>query len=153
MGKHTSGVGPSTSLSSGGELGALGSMSQFTSSSWLDEQHDLQALARDIRADINRRDALADRQDAAGSRQANVQAQKKLAGLVARVGALEGGLRELGMAGLSEGEMHRRTDMVARLRDECESLGKIVTAARLTRSRNAWQRASISAVLPEPTGL
>lgn len=130
-------IGPSASSSSSsatttGGIQAMSGLSQFTSSSWLDEQHDLQSLVRDVRADINRRDALGDRNDIAGSQQANVQAKKKLAGLLARVGALEGGLRELGMAGMSEGEMQRRADMVLRLRDECERLGRMVTVARLT---------------------
>jgi regulator of vacuolar morphogenesis len=34
------------------------------------------------------------------------------------------------MLGLSEGELQRRTDMVARLQDDCEKLGKMVTVAR-----------------------
>jgi len=33
---------------------------------------------------------------------------------------------------MSEGELQRRTDMIARLRDDCEKLGKMVTVARLT---------------------
>jgi len=42
------------------------------------------------------------------------------------------GLQELGMSGMSEGELQRRTDMVARLQDDCEKLGKMVTVARQT---------------------
>ncbi|KAI0757056.1 syntaxin [Daedaleopsis nitida] len=105
---------------------------QFTASSWLDEHQDVQARVRDVRADINRRDALADSNDVSGSHQANVQAKKKLAGVLSRVGALEDGLKTLGMAGMSEGELQRRTDMAARLRDDCEKLAKIVTVARMT---------------------
>ncbi|KAI0374229.1 syntaxin [Pilatotrama ljubarskyi] len=110
----------------------VGGPSQFTSSSWLDEHQDLQARVRDVRADINRRDALLDNGDISGSHQANVQAKKKLAGVLTRVGVLEDGLQTLAMAGLSEGELRRRTDMVARLRDDCEKLAKIVTVARMT---------------------
>ncbi|KAI0735227.1 syntaxin [Earliella scabrosa] len=105
---------------------------QFTASSWLDEHQDVQARVRDVRADINRRDALADSGDVSGSHQTNVQAKKKLAGVLSRVGALESGLQGLGLAGMSEGELQRRTDMVARLRDDCEKLAKIVTVARMT---------------------
>ena len=36
---------------------------------------------------------------------------------------------------MSEGETQRRTDMVARLQDDCEKLGKMVTIARMTSSR------------------
>jgi len=121
VGKH-GGVG-------GGDPGAP---AQFTSSSWLDEHTDLQARVRDVRADINRRDALADRGDVSASHQSNVQAKKKLAGILTRVGTLDDGLRALGMSGMSEGELQRRSDMVARLRDDCEKLAKMVTVARLT---------------------
>ena len=114
----------------GGGPGLAGT--QFTASSWLDEHQDVQARVRDVRADINRRDALADNGDVSGSHQANVQAKKKLAGVLTRVGVLESGLQTLGLAGMSEGELQRRTDMVARLRDDCEKLAKIVTVARMT---------------------
>ncbi|OSX67629.1 hypothetical protein POSPLADRAFT_1129634 [Postia placenta MAD-698-R-SB12] len=106
--------------------------SQFTSSSWLDEHQDLLARVRDVRADINKRDALSDRGDISASHQSNVQAKKKLAGVLTRVGVLEDGLRSLGLSGMSEGELQRRTDMVARLRDDCEKLAKMVTVARMT---------------------
>ena len=109
-----------------------GAPSQFTSSSWLDEHLDLQARIRDIRADINKRDALSDRGDVSGSHQANVQAKKKLAGVLTRVGVLEDGLQSLGLSGMIEGELQRRRDMAARLRDDCEKLAKMVTVARLT---------------------
>ncbi|KZT74680.1 Phox-like protein [Daedalea quercina L-15889] len=105
---------------------------QFTSSSWLDEHTDLQARVRDVRADINRRDALADRGDVSAAHQSNVQAKKNLAGILTRVGVLDDGLHALGLSGMSEGELQRRTDMIARLRDDCEKLAKMVTVARLT---------------------
>ncbi|PSR72377.1 hypothetical protein PHLCEN_2v11720 [Hermanssonia centrifuga] len=106
--------------------------SEFTSSSWLDEHTDLQARVRDVRADINKRDALSDRGDVSGSHQSNVQAKKKLAAALTRVSVLEEGLQNLGYAGMSEGELQRRRDMVARLRDDCEKLAKMATVARLT---------------------
>lgn len=111
---------------------ASGGFSQFTSSSWLDEHTDLQSRIRDVRADINKRDALSDAGDITGSHQANVQAKKNLAATLSRVGALEDGLQHLGLAGMSEGELQRRRDMVARLRDDCEKLAKMVTVARNT---------------------
>jgi len=39
---------------------------------------------------------------------------------------------------MAQGELQRRTDMVARLQDDCEQLGKMVTIARqLSRARHA----------------
>ena len=135
-----------------------GTSSQFTSSSWLDEHQDLQARIRDIRADINKRDALSDRGDVSGSHQANVQAKKKLAGVITRVGNLEIGLQNLGMGGMSEGELQRRRDMSARLRDDCERLAKMVTVARLTQrglgsaaERNPAAESDRAALLQAPS--
>ncbi|KAF7347779.1 Snare domain containing protein [Mycena venus] len=105
---------------------------QFTLASWLDEHIDLQARIRDVRADLNKRDALSDIGDPNGAHSSNVAAKKKLAGVITRVGRLATGLQELAMGGMSEGELQRRTDMIARLRDDCEKLGKMVTVARLT---------------------
>ena len=120
-------LGVPTGKFSGGEGG---SASQFTLSSWLDEQADLQTLVRDIRADINKRNALADMGDVSGSHISNVQAKKKLVTLLDRVGVLARGLEALGMRGMTQGELQRRGDMIARLQDDCEKLGKMVVAAR-----------------------
>lgn len=109
-----------------------GIASQFTTSSWLDEQADLLTMARDIRADLNKRDALSDRNDVQGAHSAGVSAKRKLSALVLRVGVLAKGLAELAMAGMSQGELQRRNDMVARLQDDCEKLSKMVVAARQT---------------------
>lgn len=107
-----------------------GNTSQFTTSSWLDEQADLLTMARDIRADLNKRDALSERSDVQGAHTAGVSAKRKLSALVLRVGGLAKGLAELAMSGMSQGELQRRNDMVARLQDDCEKLGKMVVAAR-----------------------
>ncbi|KAF8587339.1 Phox-like protein [Ramaria rubella] len=106
--------------------------SQFTLSSWLDDQADLQTLVRDIRADINKRNSLADMGDVSASHISNVQAKKKLVTLLDRVGILAKGLETLGLRGMAQGELQRRSDMVARLQDDCEKLGKMVVAARQT---------------------
>ncbi|KAI0004320.1 syntaxin [Russula compacta] len=129
IGKQTvAGTGTGTGdLVSGGDAGA-----QFTSSTWLDEHMDLQARVRDVRADINRRDAFSDRGDVGGAHATNVQAKKKLAGVLTRIGALVAGLDALALRGMSEGELQRRTDMVARLQDDCEKLAKMLTVARHT---------------------
>ncbi|TFK77043.1 syntaxin [Pluteus cervinus] len=104
--------------------------SQFTASSWLDEHLEMQAQIRDVRADINKRDALADQGDIGASHKSNVSAKTKLAAVLARIGSLAEGLKELSMGGMVQGELQRRTDMVARLQDDCEKLGKMVTIAR-----------------------
>lgn len=108
------------------------SSTRFTSSTWLDEHAELQSRLRDVWADIHKRDALSDRGDVAGAHKSNVGAKTKLAGVLSRIGVLGKGLQELGMTGMSEGELQRRTDMVARLQDDCEKLGRVVSVARQT---------------------
>ncbi|KAF8898679.1 syntaxin [Infundibulicybe gibba] len=110
----------------------VGRQGGFSSASWLDEHLELQGRIRDIRAEINKRDAFSDRGDIAESHKANVGAKTTLAGVLSRIGTLGKGLQDLGMNGMSEGELQRRTDMVARLQDDCEKLGKMVTVARQT---------------------
>ncbi|KAF8741364.1 PhoX homologous domain, present in p47phox and p40phox, partial [Rhizoctonia solani] len=119
---------PRAHTTAGGESAT----SQFTMASWLDEQADLMTMARDIRADLNKRDALSDRNDVQGAHTAGVSAKRKLSALVLRVGALAKGLADLALNGMSQGELQRRSDMVARLQDDCEKLGKMVVAARQT---------------------
>lgn len=119
----------------------LGGAHQFTSATWLDEHSELQARLRDVWADINKRDALSTAGDVAASHKSNLTAKSKLAGVLARIGNLETALKDLGMSGMSEGELQRRTDMVARLRDDCEKLSRIVTVARQTSARAAAEAA------------
>lgn len=126
IGKQQQGMPDLASV--GNDVAAAGL--RFTSSTWLDEHMDLQARVRDIRADINKRDAFAERGDVGGAHSTNVQAKKKLAGVLTRVGALVSGLDPLVVqSGMSEGELQRRTDMVARLQDDCEKLAKMLTVA------------------------
>ncbi|KAH7880663.1 syntaxin [Lentinula edodes] len=112
----------------GGVVG--GPPTQFTLTSWLDEHQELQNRLRDVRADINKREALSNQGDVSASHKSNVSAKQKLAGVLSRIGTLGKGLHDLAMNGMSEGELQRRTDMVARLQDDCEKLGKMVTVAR-----------------------
>ncbi|KDR85052.1 hypothetical protein GALMADRAFT_233660 [Galerina marginata CBS 339.88] len=118
---------------------------QFTSTTWLDEHAELQARLRDVWADINKRDALSDRGDVSAAHKSNVAAKSKLAGVLARIGTLGKGLQELGIGGMSEGELQRRTDMVARLQDDCEKLSRVVSIARQAGMRPG---ASLSAAMP-----
>jgi regulator of vacuolar morphogenesis len=124
---------------------------QFTSSTWLDEHLDLQARVRDVRASINRRDALSDRGDVAAAHTTNVQAKKKLAGVLTRIGALAEGLDVLARRGMNEGELQRRTDMVARLQDDCEKIAKMLTVARQTTTTAAAAAAARVALGSTPS--
>lgn len=109
--------------------------SHFTSASWLDEHADIQALVRDIRADINRRDSLSVRGEIAASGQANVQAKKKITNLLKRMDILAKSLESLGLQGMSQGELHRRTELVSRLQDDCQKLsGLVLSTGRLATS-------------------
>ncbi|KAH9968953.1 Phox-like protein [Russula dissimulans] len=125
-------IGKQASVATGSGDTSDGGGGQFTSSSWLDEHMDLQARVRDIRSDVNRRDAFSERGDVGGAHATNVQAKKKLAGALVRVGALGAGLDALARRGMSEGELQRRTDLVARLQDDCEKIAKMLTVARHT---------------------
>jgi regulator of vacuolar morphogenesis len=107
------------------------SASDFTSSSWLDEHMELQSRIRDIRADLNKRDAFHDKGDVVSAHSTNVHAKKQLANAMTRVGTLASALQSLAMKGLSQGEIQRRSDMIARLQDDCEKLSKMSVAARL----------------------
>jgi len=138
-------------------VGRLGSTTQnisptqFTLSSWLDEHLDIQARLRDIWADINKRDALSDRGDVAASHKSNVNAKTKLAGLLSRIETLGKGLELLALAGMNQGELQRRTDMVSRLQDDCEKLGKVVTVARHTSAvARATTAGGTAALNPAP---
>lgn len=121
-----------SSISSNGDSSPL-----FSSSTWLDEHTELQSRLRDVWSDIHKRDALSDRGDVAAAHKANVGAKAKLAGVLSRIGHLGKSLQQLGMAGMNEGELQRRTDMVARLQDDCEKLGKLVSVARQAAQRAA----------------
>ncbi|KAH9944435.1 syntaxin [Epithele typhae] len=117
----------------GGAAADAGDGAGMSAAAWLEAHQDAQTRVRDVRADINRRDALADAGDVNGAHGANVQAKKRLAGALQRVGALEAALPVLAAAsGMAQGELQRRTDMAARLRDDCERLARIVTVARMT---------------------
>ena len=114
----------------------------FSTASWIEEHNDLQTLVREVKASLNKRDSLWDVGDTRASSSANIHAKRRLADLVDRVGSLAKGLQSLSEAGLSQGELQRRTDMVTKLQDECEQLGKIVAIAR---NPNRQPRASTSA--------
>jgi len=112
------------------------SRTQYTSASWLDEHVDIQSLVRDIRADINRRDSLADGGKAGPAANANVQAKKKITVLLRRMDVLAKSLETLGLNGMSQGELHRRAELVAKLQDECQKLSGLVLSANRGMASN-----------------
>ncbi|KAG8751981.1 hypothetical protein FRC14_007473 [Serendipita sp. 396] len=110
--------------------------SVFSTASWIEEHSELQMLVRNVRASLNKRDSLWDSGDTRDSNAANIQAKRQLADLVDRVGNLAQGLKSLSEAGLSSGELQRRTDMVTRLQDDCEQLNQILAIARNPNRRS-----------------
>jgi regulator of vacuolar morphogenesis len=133
---------PATKYQEAQAAKAAGHGPVFSTASWIEEHNDVQALAREVKASLNKRDSLWDVGDTRASSSANIQAKRHLADLVDRVGNLARGLQSLSDAGLSQGELQRRTDMVTRLQDECEQLGRIVAIAR---NPNRQPRAPTSA--------
>ena len=114
---------------------------RWTSASWLDEHQALENVAKDIQSLLTRRETLADHGDATASHQASVDAKKLLASLVNRLTALTKGLNSVaastnGTSAMSEGEVRRRSDMMVRLQDRAQVLGK------LAATTNTAQRAS-----------
>lgn len=123
---------------------------QFSTASWIEEHNELQTLSRDVKASLNKRDSLWDRADTRGSNTANIQAKRQLADLVDRVGYLATGLQSLSEAGLSPGELQRRTDMVTRLQDDCEQLNRVVAIARNPNRPAAQVPTSADAMTSNP---
>lgn len=119
----------STSMRGSSLSNSKASTSEFTSQSWLEEYHALEAVCRDIQSALSKRDGLADRGDSTAAHQSNVQAKKQLAALVYRMSSLATSLDDEGFRhALSEGEVRRRTDMVAKLQDKAEVLRNLASA-------------------------
>lgn len=96
-----------------------------TSTSWLLAHSSLTSLARSLRGQFAQRDALILRNDA-GAHAIGAEAKKGLVELVKGMGELVRGLKELGEAGMVEGELRRRGEMLGSLQDEAENLGRVV---------------------------
>ena len=107
----------------------------FTSSTWLDEHTELKNLVADIRADVNKRDTFLDRGDTSSAHETNVQGKKKLVTVLNRLDNLTRGLTSLAKDGMSTGELQRRTEMSARLQDDCEKLSKMLVISRASTAR------------------
>ena len=96
-----------------------------TSTTWLLSHSSLSSLARSLRGQFAQRDALLLRNDA-GAHAVGAEAKKGLVKLVSGVEGLGKGLKELAEAGMVEGELRRRGEMLGSLGDEVEDLGKVV---------------------------
>ncbi|CAD6567348.1 MAG: hypothetical protein CYPHOPRED_001624 [Cyphobasidiales sp. Tagirdzhanova-0007] len=120
--------------SSGGAGGHLvkdaknqASYTDFTASTWLDEYYALEIQAKEVQSGINKRNTLLDGGETTPAHQSSVHAKQQLAGVVSRLTVLAKGLDETKTA-ISEGELRRRTDMMAKLQDSAEVLGKLASA-------------------------
>lgn len=132
------------SIASGTTVGqsSLGSHAPaqfYTTESWLEEFRNLQSVAREVRSLINRRETHLSRSEISASHNCTIQSKKLLTSLGLRIPALENGLTTLAMGNpggggkgsiMSDGELRRRQDMLAELKDEREVLTKLVIANR-----------------------
>ncbi|KAF9018308.1 hypothetical protein BGZ52_004404 [Haplosporangium bisporale] len=111
----------------------------YTTESWLEEFRNLQSVAREVRSLINRRETHLGRSEISASHNCTIQSKKLLTSLGLRIPALENGLTTLAMGNpgggkkgsiMSDGELRRRQDLLAELKDEREVLTKLVIANR-----------------------
>ncbi|OZJ04755.1 hypothetical protein BZG36_01835 [Bifiguratus adelaidae] len=115
---------------------ALDTASSYTSESWLDEQRELSNSTRQIRSLLNARETHLARNEVSMVHNNTMQAKKMLVTLSTRLTSLENGLTALAKGSasesrvLSEGELRRRTDMVNELKEERDSLNKLVNTGR-----------------------
>ncbi|KAF9363190.1 hypothetical protein BGX34_004694 [Mortierella sp. NVP85] len=125
----------------------------FTTESWLEEYRTLQGVAREVRTLINKRDTHLNRSEISASHNSTIQSKKLLTSLGLRIPALESGLTTLAMGAgggrkgsvMSDGELRRRQDMLAELKDEREVLTKLVLANRQNEGVVGYQGAGSSA--------
>ncbi|KAG9284289.1 hypothetical protein G9A89_002099 [Geosiphon pyriformis] len=114
----------------------LDASTMYTSESWLDEYNQVQSIARDIRSLLNRRETHFAKNEVQASHNCSLQAKKSMSTLNARLSQLDTGLQGLakgsGRDGLVmlEGELRRRMDMINDLKDERDTLTKLVLANR-----------------------
>ncbi|KAI9248034.1 hypothetical protein BDA99DRAFT_251948 [Phascolomyces articulosus] len=108
----------------------------YTSEHWLDEYNEMTQTARDIRSLINKRGAHAARNEISASHNCTMQAKKLLLLLSTRLSNLESGLNGLAMGNgngegaMAEGELRRRQDMLYTLKNEKDTLMKLVNTGR-----------------------
>ncbi|OBZ86678.1 Vacuolar morphogenesis protein 7 [Choanephora cucurbitarum] len=108
---------------------SLDASTSYTSESWLDEYTTMLDTAREIRSLINKKSTHMARHEISASHNCTVQAKKLLMTLSSRLSNLEAGLA--GLASITaEGELRRRQDMLATLKDEKDALLKLASTGR-----------------------
>nr|CAG8446066.1 12715_t:CDS:2 [Entrophospora candida] len=124
-------------------------INMYTFESWLDEFQQVQALAKEIRSHLNRRETHIAKNEVQASHNCSLQAKKCLATLGVRASQLESGLTGLAKGSgrdgkvMSEGELRRRQDMLNDLKDEKDTLAKLVLANRPDYSKATTPASSI----------
>ncbi|KAG2175700.1 hypothetical protein INT43_001347 [Umbelopsis isabellina] len=113
----------------------LDASSMYTSESWLDEFREMQTSAREIRSLVNKRETHIARNEISASHNCTMQAKKLLTTMSSRLSDLDSGLiglanGSMGESLMTEGELRRRQDMLAGLKDERDGLARLVSAAR-----------------------
>ncbi|CAG8539184.1 16227_t:CDS:2 [Acaulospora colombiana] len=127
----------------------LDATTMYTSESWLDEYNQVQSMTKEIRSLLNRRETHIISNEVQASHNCGVQAKKSLAALGVRVTQLEGGLtglaKGMGRDGkiMSEGELRRRQDLLNDLKDEKDTLNKLVMANRPDISKSTTPASSV----------
>ncbi|KAL0077651.1 hypothetical protein F4703DRAFT_1880293 [Phycomyces blakesleeanus] len=113
----------------------LDGQAHYTSESWLDEYNAMNSTAREIRSLINKRATHMGRDEISASHNCTMQAKKLLITLSSRTSALESGLTGLANGSffqglMSDGELRRRQDMLSTLKDERDTLMRLVNTGR-----------------------
>ncbi|PKY23392.1 syntaxin [Rhizophagus irregularis DAOM 181602=DAOM 197198] len=127
----------------------LDAASMYTSETWLDEYNEVQAKAKEIRSLLNKRETHIAHNEVQLSHNYNLQAKKNLTLLGTRVTQLETGLKGLaegsGKDGkiMSAGELRRRQDMLTEIKEEKDTLTKLVLATRTDISKAATPASSM----------
>jgi regulator of vacuolar morphogenesis len=129
------------SSSSSTSTSGKSSANAYTASSWLEEYNALDGQVKEIQSLLHKRDALIDKGDTTAAHKASVDSKTLLAKQTSSMTVLVSALDDLAKGGLSEGELRRRLDMVAKMQDKTLLLGQLAAnvsiAARLSSaSRN-----------------
>ncbi|KAI8141323.1 Phox homologous domain-containing protein [Fennellomyces sp. T-0311] len=108
------------------------STTSYTSETWLDEYNAMANTARQVRSLINKRGTHNARNEISASHNCTVQAKKLLVTLSTHTSNLDSALNGLakGPEAMADGELRRRQDMLATLRDEKDALLKLVNSGR-----------------------
>ena len=139
QGNHKSGNGVGRGGGGAGGGGATtATATNYTLETWLDEYNAMTDMARQVRSLINKRGTHNARNEISASHNCTVQAKKLLVTLSTRTSNLDAALKGLSEASkndeggmmIARGELLRRQDLLASLRDEKDALLKLVNSGR-----------------------